>query len=583
MPTPPPLALPGEPAAPSGRRSLLQAGYRAGDGLFLWLLPAHLLLLAALAPLRGTWTAVGVGAVTVAVAVAVILAARGTLLSRLAVTTAIFIVSAVMIHQTGGMIEMHFHIFASLAFLLVYRDWRLPVWGAVVVASHHALFNWLQARGAGVHIFTHGHGWGIVAVHAAWVVFEVAILVFLARRLAAEAAEAEALVVLAERMGAGDLAARGEGGKVGAVAAFHEGAGRLGEMVVSIRGRAGEVSSVAAHLSGAAEHVMSAATGVADSLTRVAQGAQEQAANTQRMAGALGQMVGAVDDVTGRAEGASTATEHAASVARDGARVVREAVERMARIRDAVRSSAAQIAEMRDRSERIGRVTQVITEMAEQTNLLALNAAIEAARAGDHGRGFAVVANEVRILASRSGDAAREVAELVAAIQETTAGVVQSMGQGTAEAEEGASLAEDAGQALKEIVSVVEHTTGDVRAIADAAGRIAQGSRAALRDVGLADVETGGTAALEALVVASRLNADAAEDAAASVQEINASMEEMASSAAGLERIAAQLLADVSRFRTAADATPDDAPPAPADEVRAPRAPASFPRRDAAA
>src|SRR6185436_21130640 len=96
------------------------------------------------------------------------------------------------------------------------RDWRVPVWGAVVVAGHHAAFNLSQTHGGHAMVFQNNSGWDIVAVHAAWVVFEVSILVYMARLLAAETLQAQALMALAERVGAGDLSARAEQG-VGAV------------------------------------------------------------------------------------------------------------------------------------------------------------------------------------------------------------------------------------------------------------------------------------------------------------------------------------------------------------------------------
>jgi methyl-accepting chemotaxis protein len=121
------------------------------------------------------------------------------------------------------------------------------------------------------------------------------------------------------------------------------------------------------------------------------------------------------------------------------------------------------------RSDQIGEIVEVIDEIADQTNLLALNAAIEAARAGEQGRGFAVVADEVRRLAERTGKATKEIANMIRAIQAEANGAVASMEAGQGEVKAGVELANQAGQALTEIVGVVERVTGQVQQIAAAA------------------------------------------------------------------------------------------------------------------
>ncbi len=113
--------------------------------------------------------------------------------------------SALFIHQAHGVVELHFHVFASLAFLLAYRDWKVPVSAAAFIAVHHIAFHLLQHAGAGVFLLNHHGGFAWVLVHAAFVVFETAVLVFLARQLAAEAERTQAVFECAEALAAGDL------------------------------------------------------------------------------------------------------------------------------------------------------------------------------------------------------------------------------------------------------------------------------------------------------------------------------------------------------------------------------------------
>jgi methyl-accepting chemotaxis protein len=541
--------------APASRARLLEAGYRRADRMFGWLMLGHVPVILAMAAWFGRWTAaLAWGLPCVALGAFITWRWRGTLFSRLATSALLLVLSAELIHQSGGMIEFHFHIFAILAFLLMYRDWRAPVVGAAVVALHHASFNAVQQGGGAAMVFEGHSGWGMVALHAAFVVFETAILVYMAVILADETRQAEEVIRVAERVGEGDLTARGEvrGGAAGeALGAINGGTERLAGAIRGVRGRAHDVNAVAQSFSAAADHVTHAAEGVAASLTQVVAVAQEQAVNTQTMAGALGQMSRSMDDVAERARGVSGASERAMTVARDGSRVIGEAVDSLRRIRERVLDAAGRIDELRGYSERIGRITEVITSMASQTNLLALNAAIEAARAGEHGRGFAVVAEEVRKLATQSGDSAREAADLIGSVQAVTARAVESMQRGTAEAEAGSGLAANAGDALGEILTVVERTARDVRAITRASEEIAGSSRTALAAAGLGGESD--DASLSSVVALSRSNAAAAEDAAASVQEINASMQEMSASAEELAQIARELQDEVSRFRLDAD------------------------------
>ena len=137
--------------------------------------------------------------------------------------------------------------------------------------------------------------------------------------------------------------------------------------------------------------------------------------------------------------------------ARQGAAVVQQTVGVVQSIADELQQVAQGIGALSAQSEEIGSIVETIRSIAEQTNLLALNAAIEAARAGEQGRGFAVVADEVRNLARRTSQATVAITEGVGRNRELARQAVDSMQSSTLKAEQGVSLANQAGTVILDI------------------------------------------------------------------------------------------------------------------------------------
>ncbi|MBW8758358.1 MAG: HAMP domain-containing protein [Burkholderiales bacterium] len=191
-------------------------------------------------------------------------------------------------------------------------------------------------------------------------------------------------------------------------------------------------------LAGVVSNVRSNSESVATASSQISQGANDLSARTEEQASALQQAAASMEQLSStvrqNADNAQSANQlalGASAVARKGGDVVGEVVETMKGIDDS--------------SKRIVDIIGVIDGIAFQTNILALNAAVEAARAGEQGRGFAVVAGEVRSLAQRSSDAAKEIKALISASVERV--------------EHGSALVDRAGETMTEIVSSIARVT----------------------------------------------------------------------------------------------------------------------------
>jgi methyl-accepting chemotaxis protein len=202
---------------------------------------------------------------------------------------------------------------------------------------------------------------------------------------------------------------------------------------------------------------------IGNASVEVASGNQDLSQRTEQAASSLQQTASAMSQLTGTvrqsAEAASQANQlasSASSVASRGGQVVSQVVTTM----DEIHASSKKIADI------IG----VIDGIAFQTNILALNAAVEAARAGEQGRGFAVVAGEVRSLAQRSAEAAKEIKSLI--------------GGSVDKVEAGSRLVQDAGRTMEEIVA-------SVRRVSDIVGEISAASTEQSGGIGQVDQAVG--------------------------------------------------------------------------------------------
>ncbi|MBE5092472.1 MCP four helix bundle domain-containing protein [Bacillus thuringiensis] len=284
----------------------------------------------------------------------------------------------------------------------------------------------------------------------------------------------------------------------------------------------------------ASEVSSSAAKKITMDIEEVANGAESQMQAMEQTAGAMEELTQGMQSIVNTSSSVNELSAQSALDAESGNKLMKQMIQQMDTIQNSVHSGVKQVETMKEQSEEIVKIIDVMQGITSQINLLALNAAIEAARAGESGRGFAIVADEVRKLAEQSSDSAKQIENLITQVMGTTNHTVHMMGKVDNEVQAGTQVVMHTEKVFGTITEKVQQVSEEIQTVSMSTDEIAASSEEI-------------SASAEDMAQISQRSSDrtdrvkeSIQQQEKSVQEISVSIEHMHNAAGKLKQIVAQ-------------------------------------------
>lgn len=315
---------------------------------------------------------------------------------------------------------------------------------------------------------------------------------------------------------------------------------RLRQLVSRVQKSASSVSGSSTGLESALDSLKRSSAGISSTASQVADGVDQEQELLIQASQRMTDVSREIDLNAGRAREAFGFAAEANQKAGTGVDVARLAIEKMKAVFERAESTSDKVFELEAKTRHVHQITEIITSVAHRTNLLSLNASIEAARAGEAGRGFSVVADEIRKLSESAGRSADEISQLMHEIQGDTAMVADEMRQSSVVIEEGREDVNTIAGALAQISMAVSESATRSEEIfhgADSHSLNAESMVAAIEEI--AKVASG--------------NGRSVVDLNETMQGQQRTLDEIFVSAGAVSRLASELEASLTFFRTGAD------------------------------
>lgn len=275
---------------------------------------------------------------------------------------------------------------------------------------------------------------------------------------------------------------------------------------------------------------------ISRAIEEIASGATNQASSAEENARQITELAEMVKQLQEDSQGAATFADQTESLSSEGSQKLISLSNLSTEVTNKNQLSVETIQQLSKKSNQVGEITKIITELSQQTNLLALNAAIEAARAGEHGRGFAVVADEVRKLAEESGKSASNIEEIISDIQREILKTIESMDEMKKIVDKQNVAVDETKVSFEGITKAVEETTDRIQRIS---GFIQQ----------VNEKKDGMLTSIENMSAVSEETAASAEEVSATTDEQKNLIKHLLELAGNLEHTADQLEVEIQKFK----------------------------------